>query len=708
MSRAQSELSQLQGALRARLDDFARQVRARLLFESAARWLAIVVGLLLLTFILDRTLRLSLLTRRGLLLAFLAVAGWQAWRLLIAPMRLKLKPQLLAAALERRTGRPVAARVATVLELPELSQDHPSGAMVRQAVTNSHQALQDVDFTSHFDPRRRKFAACAIATVLLLSLGLTAIFPSTVGLWAARLFAGSERAWPQRTYLDIAGLKDGAMIVPRGEPFILRATARDGTIVPATVTIHWRQQGSNRVTAMLTSFADNDFRYDFPAIQEEAIVEIAGGDDRVGPFTIRPADRPRVVDLRLVTRHPSEPAPRTHSFSGDDSGELAFLPFTRMELSFTANTPIGQAKITSSTTRPSGGDLRRIGEREFAIAWEHSSATGLQIELTSAEADFQSPPTNISIGLRTDKPPRMTLAFSGVRSRVTPQATIPLAAEARDDYGVDRIDLMTRSEFTDPADSTKSQSSATTQPIFGPATQPGAPLEADVRQTHAVNLAPMELQPGHNLTFTAAGSDAAYPTAQTAISRPVSFRVVRPEELFKEILLRQQAERAKFHKQIDEARKLQQALGAKPLAPEAIVQLARQHRSIQREVNRTQAVLIDSLTELRLNVLGNPETHELIETKIVTPLKSMDQELMNPQKDALDTLFPDNADAIAASVRRQEQIITRMEEILRQMAQWDRLIDAINQLNEIIRLENQVNQETNKLKRQQTEGVFDP
>lgn len=700
------DLQGAQRSLRARLDEFAREVRARLLLESAARWLALVVGLLLITFILDRTLRLSLITRRGLLIAFLGVAGWQAWRLLLAPLRLKLKTQVLASALEQKTGEPIASRVATVLELPGLHQDAPSSAMVADAVTRSYQSLAGIDFAAHLDPTRQKRARYAVIATLVVSLGLIVIFPGTAARWAARLFLGSNTPWPQRTYLDIAGLKDGVITVPRGEPFILRTSAREGTVVPGTVSVRWIQKGANRISAMLTSFAANDFRYDFPALQEDAVVEIAGGDDLVGPFTIRPADRPRVVDLKLLTKHPTEHQPRTHSFSGDDSSDLAFLPLTRMELSFTANTAIGQAKVTSSTTQPAGADLRRISDRQFAIAWEHSTATQLQVELTSAEANFESPPTNVSIGLKTDKPPRVTLGFSGVRSRVSPQATIPLAAEAKDDYGVDRIELLTKAEFTDPEDSAKSRSSATTQPIFGPTTQPE--LDKDVRQTHVIALAEMQLQPGHVLTFTAAGADAAYPQPQTAYSRQVSFRVVRAEELFKEILLRQQAERAKFHKQIEESRKVQQALAARSLTAETIVQLARQHRTIQREVNRIQAVLSDSLLELRLNVLGTVESLDLIENKIVQPMKAMDAELMNPQKDALDTLSPESADAIAASAQREEQMITRMEEILRQMSQWDRLIDAINQLNEIIRLETQVNQETNKLKKQQTEGAFDP
>ena len=49
-----------------------------------------------------------------------------------------------------------------------------------------------------------------------------------------------------------------------------------------------------------------------------------------------------------------------------------------------------------------------------------------------------------------------------------------------------------------------------------------------------------------------------------------------------------------------------------------------------------------------------------------------------------------------------------MEQILKQMAQWDSFVDVLNQLNEIIRLQNQVQQGTNQLQKKQTEGIFEP
>src|SRR5215213_6366025 len=124
------DLPDLQRQLVGRLEDFGRRVRSHLLAEGVARVLAIAVGLGLLSYLLDRWLRLGLATRLILLAIGLAVIGFEAWRHLVVPLRLGLSPVGLAAVLDRRrngngtgTGTeqaPLASRVATVLQLPDL------------------------------------------------------------------------------------------------------------------------------------------------------------------------------------------------------------------------------------------------------------------------------------------------------------------------------------------------------------------------------------------------------------------------------------------------------------------------------------------------------------------------------------------------------------------------------------------------------------
>jgi hypothetical protein len=193
---------------------------------------------------------------------------------------------------------------------------------------------------------------------------------------------------------------------------------------------------------------------------------------------------------------------------------------------------------------------------------------------------------------------------------------------------------------------------------------------------------------------------------QTGTSRTVTFRVVTPEELFREILLRQQAERARFRTSIAESEKLRADLVSLS-SPDAATALARQHRLTQREVGRIANALTECLTEMRLNVLGGPEAWDLMENGIIKPLRVLNDGLMSEQRDALDGLAKTvDPKKLAEAGTRQEQIIAKMNEILKQRSQWDSFVDVINQLNEIIKMQDNVKNNTEKLKEKQTEDVF--
>src|SRR5437879_4955795 len=82
-------LADLRRGLLARLEQFRGKVRKHLVLEGLARWLAELVGIALLSFILDRLLRLSLPMR----FTFLAIGGAflivEAWRFIISPLFIK-------------------------------------------------------------------------------------------------------------------------------------------------------------------------------------------------------------------------------------------------------------------------------------------------------------------------------------------------------------------------------------------------------------------------------------------------------------------------------------------------------------------------------------------------------------------------------------------------------------------------------------------
>jgi hypothetical protein len=722
------DLETLQQRLVDRFAQFRRRVRAHLLTEGAARVAALALGLALLSFVVDRVFRLGLGSRVVFLVAGLGVVAWQAWRHIVRPLRLPLAPVDLAAAIDQRGGTvsgaggaggngcaPIAARVAAVLQLPDLLRGErpPSGPMVRRAVERSYASLEKFDLDARLDRRRRQIATLALAGCALLPLVLAVLFPSTAALWAKRWLGGSSQAWPQRTYLTVAGLEDGRILVPRGEPHVLRVGVADGSVDPETVALTMRVGRGRKSEASMTRFGPGDFRHDLPPLQSEATVELSGGDDESGPFRIETVDRPRVVELSLAPRHPAQASSEVRKFAGLDA-EMAFLPKTELSLTLTANVPIAEIRLKSSAAVPGPAQLRRgAGDRTFTLSWTHEQAVQLSFELVGRVGGLASVPTPVSVGLKVDQPPRVTIQFTGVRQRITPQARVPLNVQSRDDYGLARVDLSTRIDL--PPDSAAGVA-PTTVPTTAPAPRdesigllgpvdPATELEAQRKHDFDVNAKKLPI--GATLSFTGRATDASYAGAQTGESRTVTFRVVAPEELFREILLRQQAERARFRKAISESEKIRAELVGLAI-PEAAAQLARQHRVVQREVGRIATVLSESVTEMRLNALGGPEAWDLMDNGIVKPLRALNDASMTEQRGALDALARVvSAEKVAEAATRQDEIVSTMNEILKQMSQWDSFVDVLNQLNEIIKLQDKVKNDTEKLREEEAEGVFE-
>src|SRR4051812_18483556 len=288
-----TDLRSLQRQLVERLDAFRRVVRRRLVLAGAVRVLAEAVVLAALSLLLDRWLRLGLGMRLALLVIGAVALVLELWRHVITPLRLRLSPVALAAALDarpasnrngKRNGNghrraPLAPRVASVLELPRLlNQTGPtSQAMVRTAVLRSHEQLSAVDFNEYLDPARLQRARVAGAALLLAPILFAIVAPSTASLWARRWFFGSNQPWPQRTHLAVAGLHDGRLIVPRGEPAVLRVSLRENSTDPQSVRLRIRPDRGAKTDATMTRFGPGDYRFDLPPLQSPVRLELTGG-----------------------------------------------------------------------------------------------------------------------------------------------------------------------------------------------------------------------------------------------------------------------------------------------------------------------------------------------------------------------------------------------------------------------------------------------
>ncbi len=758
------ELAPLRDGIIARLNAVRRGMRLHFVAEGVAWIAATLTALAALTLLLDWWLELSLIARLCTLAAALAAVGYVVQRYLLRPMTLALAPIDVAAALdEAHNGgpwEPLAPRVASVLQLPEqldeMSREEPASSgkpgfftaevspvLIERAVRRSYDSLSGVDFQSGLNRKHLLWCLAGLATALLVPSAFGAAFPETARLWAERWLAGSNRPWPRDTHLEVAGVRDGRLIVPRGEPSSLQVQVNDDQNQTETVWMRLRSDDGRDETVTLTRFGTGDFRYELPPLQLPVNVTLWGGDSRRETFQIVPLDRPRIAALKLTAKSPRDAEPTVYNFTGAE-GNVRLLPKTAATLELEANVPISEIAVEADAGQPL--TFTRIDDRRFTASWTHDEPLHTRVTLTGRDVDFPSHPRPISIGQMPDRGPRVSLRHSGVRLRITPQATIPLTANTRDDFGIRRVDVRvdfpvlgtkpeesgdaeepaatdgtadaTAAEPESPVSNTPSESPPPAEPGAGNPTENMTPerrsvygpadpaTEMSIDQQLDLELESRQLQPGRLVSVYASAVDDCYTGEQTAESRKIIFRVVRPEELFREILLRQQQLRARLRKAADQAEDLRDRLPTASI-PEDAPELLRTHQLIRREVGHVSRELDESVLEMRLNKLGGEETWALITNNVLKPLARLYEQEMEQQRQALESQVGANPDPFEEIVDRQQVIVDALSRILDNMAQWDSFIDVVNQLNSVITLERGVRQKTEELRKTQTESIFD-
>jgi hypothetical protein len=723
------ELRPRRDAVRRRLAAVRRRVRARLLLAGLTWTWGALFLFAVSSLAADWLLRLSLPVRLSLAGAAGAVLCGIIWRRLISPLRVRLGDLDLAALLDRRCPG-VGQRVASVLQLPALIEGRvwASPGMVQAAVLEQAQALESTDLTSAFNRRAHRQMLLFILITGMAAGGFAYRFPQTAALWARRWFAGSNERWPQKTYLTLAGLGEaGRLLVPRGESLLIEVDAQPHftgqtgawqlsgrgetllvqsdhppeTAPPDAVAITYRPGDAPVKQGSFTHYSDSLFRYEIPAVSEPLDISITGGDDWFGPIRVEPIDRPSVKSIRIQARRAGRDEVDTHTAEGADA-QLLFLPDTELTLELTADVPLAAAEL--SVKEGAAPALNRLEATRYAAQWTMKEAQTFQIGLVGEEGALASKPYYLSIGLLIDREPRVSIRSSGVGRRVTPQARIPLALHAADDFGLAALAI--EIEQVVPKEE-KPETKTERIALDLPASTPDA-LPTDVDQQPTFALSEHVLAAGTLLKLRAQATDNCAQGAQTGSSRWLTFQVVTAEELFYEILMRQRAERAKFSSALESAKSQTEPLAVVPTADAAFA-LVRKHQVIARQVWQVANRLEVTLTEMELNELGSSQARELLKTKVIDAIRQMHSEPMTRLPVALESVAADPSanEPLAEARQLQEEVVDQMTKILERMAQWENFVDVLNQLKAIVKLQSGVLEATEEEKKKRTQELFD-
>ena len=725
-------LEKQQALLRERLARLRRRLRSEMMLELALDVSTVAVATGTLLVLLDWWFRLGVTARLILLLAALsAVIPFCVIRARRRSRACRLDDLSLAMTLDRfRPG--IGGRIADVLQLPDLlreSSEAVSPVLVRVAVRDAVRALDASDWTSLWNRGRTVNCIGLLGLALLLPTFFAVAAPDATRLSLARWLLGSSERWPQRTYLVVSGLGDAnRLVAPRGEPFALEVRAdlprertKRGWVVrgrgaplvlgerprwpqlPSAVRIRERSARGEKRDAVMVATGPATFRYELPPSTTSTTIELAGGDDWLGPIRVERVDRPALTSAKLRVHEPGTPA---GTFRNVEEGvqHPVFLPDTEIQLTLTGSEPIADAHLTVHPGEPP--KLDRADPRSFAANWTLREATTLEVELTSRATGLTSKPTFLSIGLLKDREPRLSLRALGVGGHVTPVATIPLSIAATDDFGLAAVRLhVDRTTTTD--DKSEPKTSRKTVPLPLPGGAGRAVLDHQAR--HDVELQAEPPAIGTLLRFVAEADDRCARGTQVGRSAVLHLQVVAPDELFYEILIRQRAERAKFVSVLETAEKRAPVLDGTPTR-ENYAEVMRSLHSGSRQVDLIAGRIADTLQEMKLNQVGSPKSHRLLQEGVIDPIRALNTGPVNELRGVLQTLAgsgPKSGADPETARRLHREIVARMKTILDQMSQWESFVDVVNQLAEVIKMQQGVLQAAEQARESRTKEVFD-
>lgn len=723
-----NDLTGMQDKLTARLARLGSRIRAQIALDAAVRGLAIILGLLTLTLVLDYWLELSKALRVMYWLVTLSAGVVLFYRYGLKPLSHKLGPVELAEAVDvaqkHKGAQQLAPRVATVLQLPAMfgNDDALSGQMIHDAVDRSYRSLEQTNFNSAVNSKHVMQCVGALFAALLLP-GIVGYAMSHVGeevleTWAERWIMLKDTAYPRNTSIVVQGLDaDGKLVIPAGENFTIRTAIsnKDKTDVDEPRLELEPENGKTRTEA-LASFSENDFRLDMNPLTSPAKATVRAGDQTLS-FDIVPVARPRLTGLKLTHTHPADGVATVIDFS-EARGEISLLEHNKVELVLTANVPVAEARHAKTENRedqPAPPAIERIDANTFKLTWTHHDKQRLLIELVSKEAKLVSAPIPISIGLKADRKPSVRVRSTGVGPRITPDALIPLSeVKASDDLGLRSMSLRIVRERTGPnAD----------EPV-----DPIDPIVLFIDDTaeakeylgkHDLEVDQFALQPTDVLRVTGVALDNRYfdpsedpgKTGQEGTATTLTFRIVTHAELFREIITRQQQARAAFRQAIEDCRDIESALKLAETGLEASSQ-ERRFRNIRRDVWKVSNELAKSAEEMRLNRLGGSKedgnaAYESMKSMILDPLEQLHSGPMDAQQEALRSAA--NAGGLTPEqlVAEQQALIKKMNDLLLKMDRWDQFLDTVNQLTEVIKYQEQVRDAIKKLMDEQLDDIFD-
>ncbi|MFO1005627.1 MAG: DUF4175 family protein [Planctomycetaceae bacterium] len=723
------------------LETLRRRAHRFILVRGAAAVIATIVGMGVLLGSLDSLVRwpdqAGRWAQSAIWLASIFAVGWIY---LVRPLRAQLTHRDLAQLIHRRWPAQTPDLTSAV-EFESAQFNSDTGAPLLQQVTASRAQLQlaTVPWQTVVAPQRT-YGALASAALSLVVFGLAVMsFQETAAVGALRLTSPwMDLDWPRRVtlvYLDrdfvpIDTSRSPAVRTGQGEPLTIYIQNRTGSL-PAKVKFERqtltgeREQGELRQATLTDSQGlPHQVAVATPSSLASFKFRALGGDDDRAPWmTINVVPPPRVQSFD-ITLTPPQYTGRPPEITTSGVGHLQGLVGSRIDIRCRATTPL-QSAILNQDNSPRQTLTISPDHQEFTLDWTISAAerSTYWLDLTDSLGLRASNPPRYEIRGVADLEPVVTLLTPSSDLRVTPDAEISIAGEARDDLGLRLTELV----YEIPAAASTTGTATPSVPLeqhaipLGP-TQPGQ-LEQSIQTTW--KLAELNLAAGTQVRFWLQAKDACDlhgMNGQVGRSAVRVISILTPEEKQQEFSSQQLQIAERIHQLRDKQATLEQStreiveqwksIGSlRPAEIQELENLQVRQSELSRELGQGSGSVLGELKTLQQerasNQLNDPQSSESLARWEAT-LAPLAEEVLPDVVARLEATRQGVASNAASQPRAKEQAtealnhahsgqLRTLDDLTRlssELAEWRRDEDLDKRLDDIARRQSELREQS--------------
>ena len=721
-----------------RLSGLRRRLTQWVVVRGLSRWLLILLGVLLLDIAIDRLFKMDFSQRLIMLGVMLFVAGlFFFWRLLKPLSSLPGNDALLHEV--EKGNRSLKESLISSVELSRVEDFESLGVSQQLASSTIEKGIEDakqIDFGKIIDQdsHRKNLGILAAGILGLALLGIGVAKSDFLGTWFNRNILLGSQQWPQGTYLEIDGAKDGKVIVPRGVNHRQLVNVTEASSISAVnVDLEIENAGGGRTIYSMKPNGKLDGRqhsFVFNNVSSSFRFRASGGDDVTEWVTVELVEPPAIIELDIKAHLPQYASSEPLSLKGD--GPHPVLAGSWLQIAAKTNKPVKNAVLKS-------------GDTEFPMSLSDDGLTfeaspGKDSQLISGPYEFElldegglanARKSKFTLTLKEDAPPRVRAELLGIGGLVSSRARLPTDYQAADEFGLLDVKFAANWKSEDPQPDQPTSKEALIATLEQQETKP---WQSD-SNVAVFDIMPLKLKPGTSLRLAVVARDDRPETPGTGKSQEFLMRVVTDEELRADLLRREDEQRKAF----EQAYEIQLTLTAdletlsisrpKDGQSEAdfhrqrdlkLLRLVRDQKGVGTAIDNIATRFEEFLVEIDNNRLeeaekevvpGRPGIEERYNVRIIQPIRELDSELVTLATQHLDSCRrveqqPTELDkATQQTGETQQLILERMKVILKAMNDSRSFQDLLNSLLEIKRLEIQMREEARE--KMKPKDIFD-